>query len=709
MTAGFLTNGHTYEFKVTTTSQGGESTSSNTVQVTPQAPVPPKVTGLTATSNSDGTIRLTWTSPSGPGYSYDVYQRDVTAGEATFTKLPLPITSCCTMTAGYLIHNHVYEYKVRATNGRVGPLSDPVQATARYSLPGAPQNLRGVSAGDGTIDLTWDAPGPGGFYYWIYSRDVTAGQAFVKGIYPTDKTSISMGLLVNNHVYEFKVSADNQAGEGPTATPIQVTSRGGLPQPPSGLTATPSNGQAVLSWTASPTPNVLYNIYQRNRTANGSWVKLPLPVSGTTMTAGLLNNGDTYEFKVTASNAAGDSAASNVASARPMPPLPQPPSGLTAAAGNGKVTLHWTASPTPNVLYWIEMRPAGATWTRLPYPVSTCCTFDVTLLANGTTYEFRLLANNLAGDSAPSNVASARPMPPLPQPPTNLTATSGDGRVTLRWTASPTPSVWYWIEIRPSGGAWTRLPYPVSTCCTFDVSMLWNGTTYDFLLRSTNLSGDSAPSNVATARPMPPMPQGSALLQGASLSNGVFLWWRPSPTPNVLYNVYLRNRSRNGSWSKLPLPVSGTQVTVQYLNYREFYEFYVKAVNLSGESDASNIVTVLAGRPFLEADIDCRSFYIRVKLPLGSVTTGWVEVRSQAWGVAPEPDMRIKTVRVVHSDGEWWTTHESWLYTDSYGRFHTDNPTHEAALGHRHFELVATVEGSIGDGWGTAYDHCYGA
>jgi hypothetical protein len=144
------------------------------------------------------------------------------------------------------------------------------------------------------------------------------------------------------------------------------------------------------------------------------------------------------------------------------------------------------------VYYWIEYRPAGGTWLRLSLPLTTCCTFIVEYLANGTTYEFRVRATNVSGDSTPSNVVSARPMPPLPAAPSGLTATPGDGQVTLRWTASPTPNVWYWIEFRASGGAWQRAQYPVSTCCTFTLSYLINGTTYDLRLRATNLAGDSA-------------------------------------------------------------------------------------------------------------------------------------------------------------------------------------------------------------------------
>jgi Fibronectin type III domain len=145
-----------------------------------------------------------------------------------------------------------------------------------------------------------------------------------------------------------------------------------------------------------------------------------------------------------------------------------------------------TASTTANVYYLIYVKAPGQSWRELPLPVN-CCSFTASGLANGSTYEFKVVATNTAGKSAASSTASARPMPPLPQAPTGLNATAGDGKVTLHWTASSTSNVWYWIDMRAKGGAWQTLKYPVTTCCTFTVGYLFNGTTYEFRVRATNL------------------------------------------------------------------------------------------------------------------------------------------------------------------------------------------------------------------------------
>jgi fibronectin type 3 domain-containing protein len=595
ITPGWLTDGHTYEYKVTSTGAGGESAATAVVRATPQVPLPGQVTGLTVTSNTDGTLKVAWTSADENVY-FDVYMRDVTAGETTLKKLGLPAT-CCSFNAGYLTNSHVYEFKIAAINSAgSGPQSAAARGTSRYSPPAAPPNLRGESQGDGTITLDWDAPGAGGFYYWIYSRDVTAGQTtFTKGGLPTDKTAADLGPYINGHDYDFKVTAENSGGEGPASDTVRVTSRGGVPAKPTNLTATAGDGEVALKWTASSTASVLYNVYTRDDSAGGSWQKLKLPVDGTSMTAGYLTNGHTYSFKVTAANISGASAASNVATAKPMPPLPKAPSGLTATAGDGKVALKWTASSTPSVFYWIETRSKGGGWQRAKYPLSTCCSFTVSYLGNGTTYDFRVIAENLAGESSASNVASARPMPPSPQPPTNLTATAGNGKVVLKWTASSTANVWYILEMRAKGGTWQPSKYPISTCCSFTVSYLMNGTTYEFRLRSTNLSGDSAPSNTDSAKPMPPKPVAPTLYDSIVEEPGrVKLNWSTSPTPDVWYWVYYRNATHGHTkWAKFEYPVPGTWADLYGLfTPGDAYEFKIAAFNVAGEDRSNGVLGV---------------------------------------------------------------------------------------------------------------------
>ncbi|GIF73065.1 fibronectin type III domain-containing protein [Asanoa siamensis] len=541
MTPGLLANGDEYEFMVRAVGAGPESANSNVVRARPLRPVPGQVTGLSATPNPDGTVTLRWTEPPAHGpFYFEVYQRDVTAAGA-WTKIPLPL-ECCTFTAGLLEHNHVYDFKVVATNGRPGPESAVVRTTARQTLAPAPANLTGRTSGDGFVDLTWTPPRPTGLLYWVYHRDVTAGQAtFTRSGVPAGEPQASIGPLVNNHVYEFKVSAANLAGEGPASATVRVTSKGGLPRPPSGLRAVPGDGRVNLTWTASPTPNVWYWIEWRE--AGGGWQARKLDSTCCSYGISLLQNGKTYEFRVRATNASGDgSTASAIVAARPMPALPSAPTSLTATAGNGSVRLTWGASTPSNVYYWIEYRSNGSGWRRIALPLDTCCAHTVSLLFNGTNYEFRMLAQNLAGFSPASNVATARPVPALPPAPTLENAFPGTGHVTLKWRAASS-GVYYLIEYKRAGGAWQQLAYPVTGCCAVKVSYLTNGVRYEFRIRATNAAGHSPYSQVLAATPSPPA--GSCWL-AALPPTGMLRIWVPrasySCTPvmrNLTVSVYL--------------------------------------------------------------------------------------------------------------------------------------------------------------------------
>ncbi|MEU8184231.1 phospholipase A2 [Micromonospora sp. NPDC049047] len=599
-TATLLVNGHEYEFKVAATNQAGEGTASNTVRVTPVPPKPAVTNNLTATARADGTIGLSWQAP-GPNVWFVIYQRDVTAGESTFTKWPLPVTEGTTALAQYLTNGHVYEFKVAATNaGGEGPSSAAARATARIAAPSAPTNLRGATAGDGKIGLSWDAPAAGA-YSAIYWRDVTAGQTtFTRVEYLTAETSITMEYLQHAHVYEYKVAGLTAGGEGPTSASIQVTARYSVPAPPTNLTATAGNGRATLAWAASPTANVEYVVYYRDATNGQSWQRTPYPTTATSQAMEYLTNGHTYQFRVAASNAGAESAPTATASAKPMPPSPQAPSGLTATAGDGKVNLRWTASATANVWYWIEMRDvtAGQGWTRLKDPVDATA-MPISYLNNGHTYEFRVRANNLTGDSSPSNVVSAKPMPPVPQAPTSLQAVAGDGKVSLYWGASNTGNVWYLIEYRPVGGSWQRLPYPVTTCCTFTQTLLTNGTTYEFRVRATNLAGESGTTNVASARPMPPFPSNASGLTATAGDAKVSLRWTASATSGVQY--YIEMRANGGGWQRLPYPVGCCSFTLNLLTNGATYDFRVLATNVAGTASGSNIASAKPMAPLPNA------------------------------------------------------------------------------------------------------------
>jgi thermitase len=125
---------------------------------------------------------------------------------------------------------------------------------------------------------------------------------------------------------------------------------GSPPAPPTGLSASPGDGQVELAWNPSSGAEG-YNL-KRGATSGGPYSTIAAGVAATHFTDTGRTNGTRYFYVVSAENSAGESANSGEASAVPVGgggATVDPPTGLTARAGRRKITLRWTQSTTPGV------------------------------------------------------------------------------------------------------------------------------------------------------------------------------------------------------------------------------------------------------------------------------------------------------------------------------------------------------------------------
>jgi hypothetical protein len=127
LTAGGLTSGHEYEFRVRAMGGGGAGPWS-TVRVLAWKGLPQPPANLAAAAQPGGVVKLSWTAPPGK-VTYRVYQRDLTAGEQPFGERRVAFDGS-TATASGLTPGHEYEFVVTATNnaGESGR-SFPARAT----------------------------------------------------------------------------------------------------------------------------------------------------------------------------------------------------------------------------------------------------------------------------------------------------------------------------------------------------------------------------------------------------------------------------------------------------------------------------------------------------------------------------------------------------------------------------------------------------
>ena len=114
--------------------------------------------------------------------------------------------------------------------------------------------------------------------------------------------------------------------------------------------------------------------------------------------------------------------------------VPATPTNLAATAGNGQVSLSWTAS-SGAASYTIYRSTSSGTETSYRTGLTTTSLTD-TGLTNGTTYFYKVTAVSPAGESAKSTEANATPTSGTGGTPKQLLLNPGFESATASWTAS---------------------------------------------------------------------------------------------------------------------------------------------------------------------------------------------------------------------------------------------------------------------------------
>jgi lysophospholipase L1-like esterase len=568
-TAGLLTNGSTYEFKLQSTDGLLAGGYSNTVTVTPTGPTPAAVTDLSVTGG-DGQAVLSWTAVAN-ATGYYVLMENVTAGDTSFTKLPYPVQAP-SWTAGDLINGVTYEFEVQSADGSIlGPVSNTVTVTPTTSPPPAPTNLA-IAAGNGQATLSWTAA-PDATCYYVLQKDDSAGDTtFTQLPYAVSGTSWTASGLVNGATYEYELRSVSGQILGGTTSAVSVTPTGPAPAAPT-LTITAGNGQAALLWNAV-TAATGYYVWMRDVTHGGSFTQLPDEVSGTTWTASLLENGATYQFEIQPYDGLVAGAKSAPVSVTPTGPAPAAPT-VTATPGNGAATLSWNLVSNATTYYvWERDATQNGTFQKLPDGVAGP-TWTAGLLVNGDTYQYEIQPYDGLIAGAKSAAVSVTPTGPAPVAPT-LSITSGNGQATLSWNLVANATTYY-VWMSTAGGPFTKLPYGVSGP-SWTAGALENGQAYQFEIQPYNGAEPGITSQPATANPTGPVPAAPSLSATSGENNQSTLSWNLVANATTYY-VWMRDVSASEKFHRLPDGVSGPTWTAGLLENGATYQFEIQPYN----------------------------------------------------------------------------------------------------------------------------------
>ena len=390
-----LTNGVSYTFTVTANNAKGISlASAASAAVVPQT-VPDAPTAVTATIVSNS-AEVSFTAPANNGGSaITSYMVSSNTGGFTASGTSSPIT-VPGITAGVS-----YTFRVVAINA----IGNSAASTASNSviiltIPNPPI-IGQVIAGNKQASVWFNTP-VSNIDLNVTSFTVTSSPG---GITATGASSpVVVTGLTNGTSYTFTVKGTNAVGTSAASAVSEAVVPKSAPDAPTNVVAAttavanrlsvsftpPANngGSVITSYTVTSSPG--------NFTASGA--SSPILVNGLTL-------GVTYRFTVTATNAAGTSAASSQSAAITPSSVPGAPTNVSVVVGNAQATVSFNPPSSDGGLaitsYTVTSSPGGTTASGTSSPIV------ISGLTNGSTYTFTVKATNSKGTGTSSAASSA--------------------------------------------------------------------------------------------------------------------------------------------------------------------------------------------------------------------------------------------------------------------------------------------------------------
>ena len=638
-------------YTVTVTVSDGMATAVATVTIAvtdvdepPDAPATPVVS---AVSGSTTSVTVTWAAPANDGRpaieSYDVQYRVGSSGDWSNGPQNVPAgTTSATITG--LTMNTAYQVQVRATNdegdsgwsdppgsGRTNTATNnaPVFADAMPTRVLAENTAAGVDVG-APVAATDEDGDPltytlGGTHMASFDIVATSGQLRTKSGVSYDHEAKAS--------YSVTVTASDGTATADAGVTIAVTDVDESPDAPATPTVSAVPGSTTslsVSWAASANAGrpAIENYDLRYRAGDsGSWSDGPQNVTGTSETITGLAMDTAYQVQVRATNDEGDSGWSE-------PPgegrtdaaavsTPDAPGNFDTTAGDGRVTLSWTAPAGDGgaaiLNYEYRVRPADDSaawnpdWTDVPDgsdPGSSAADetrLVVSGLDNGTQYTFELRAVNSAGGGAvvSANETPVAAPPEEPGRPRGLQADAGDGQVTLRWEAPLDDGGSSITEYQyrhgegasvPAGATW----HSAGLNSRQTVTGLTNGRQYSFEVRAANSAGEGPPASIqATPEAIATAPSAPRFLKAVTSSGQVRLsWFAPERDGGSSITEY---QYRHAAGTSVPddtpwgsVERHRLQVGIGSLRNGQLYTFQVRAVAAAAGPVASVTATPVA-------------------------------------------------------------------------------------------------------------------
>ena len=467
-TFGGLTNGHIYTFTIYALNAYASSMYNSNCTKIIQLNIPNPPINIDISLNSiagDTQVQISWDPPAynnsnSPISGYRIkYSTDNSTDNSNWTTKDVSLNDisnnasppfCSTYISGLTPYTPYY-FKMASVNdlytGSYNSSTTPTTITTLMSAP----TINVSSTTNDSVSLSWLPPNNNSDisdYSVQYSLDNLTWITFLHNpispslVYPdlldfldpyfqasqmvTDLSSITP--------YYFQVAAVNIINEAISIYgSISATT---LPDPPTALTADPSNGSVTLFWTAPSNINDIY--YGINYTTDDtSWNSVPdFSTSDTSYNITGLNNGTPYYFRVWSINSVYGTSSSFFDASATAANVPTAPTNVVASGNASQLSLSWSLSSSDggsSITNYIVQYSTDNTDSFTTYNTILGSTMNIDIeqgLMHNQLYYFRVAAQNSAGTSNYCTTSTSIISPDLP---TNVSATQETNSILLSW------------------------------------------------------------------------------------------------------------------------------------------------------------------------------------------------------------------------------------------------------------------------------------
>lgn len=289
-------------------------------------------------------------------------------------------------------------------------------------VPGRPKDLEVTDVTPETCSLSWKPPADDGgspITNYILEKQDQANKQWIRCSAFIRSGHFEVFGLEPNHLYHFRVKAENQYGVGEpvqTDSPIKASFPFTVPDPPGKPTVVNIiNNKVSLTWDRpirDGGSEILGYSIEFQDPSDGRWlIGSDHLVKGLSYTVTGLIEGKEYRFRVKAKNAAGFSKPgpdTGLINLRGDIGVPSPPRNLhVTKVGRNYVDLKWEPPRSDGdsriTGYLVERKEVnGSHWYKVNEYGALDCSYTVLNLPELSEYEFRVSAVNAAGQSEPT-------------------------------------------------------------------------------------------------------------------------------------------------------------------------------------------------------------------------------------------------------------------------------------------------------------------